>query len=231
MREEIITTDPRIESKFQTDSFGLLRFKNNLRDFGFIKSFKRRLINSLYFDDDKYSCVSDNLSGITPRSKYRLRWYSDLNNINYGLRFEKKIKKGLLGIKKIINLDNLSQEIYHNFSIKNISRTTNISNDLLLPLDFNPQLFCNYERSYYENNDGIRLTLDHQIKFRLVKKNDNLYGNYSNQLKSNTFIFELKFAENQKSIVIPLLRNIPSPSNRCSKYLLGQSKLRNFSYL
>jgi len=231
MKSEIITTIPRIESKFQTNSFGLMSFKNNLKDFGFVKSFNKRIINSLYFDDEKFSCISDNLSGITPRSKFRLRWYSDFQNSNYGLRYEQKIKKGILGIKKILNLNQFSNEISREFSIRNIRNFTNISDSSLLSFRLIPQLFCNYVRSYYENKDGIRLTIDQQIKFRNVKKNDKLFFKKSNYLSSNSVIFELKFSESQKYLVLPLIRNMPSPSIRCSKYLLAQSKLRSFSYI
>jgi len=231
MGTEIIVTEPRIESKFQTDIFGFNNFKNIVKDFGFVKSFNKRIINSLYYDDFKYSSVADNLSGITPRSKFRLRWYSDLNNKNYGLRFEQKIKQGLLGIKKIINLSEYTQNICDDFSIKNISLQTNIFDISLLPLQYYPQIFCQYIRSYYENKDGVRLTIDQDIKFRNATITDNLFKINSNQLSSNIVIFEVKFSENQKSMVIPLLRKMPSTSNRCSKYLLAQSKLRHFSYI
>ena len=231
MGTEIIVTDPRIECKFQTTNSGLNLFLNYFKSFGFIQSFDKRKICSLYYDDFKYSSVADNLSGITPRSKYRLRWYSDFNNYNYGLRFEQKIKKRTIGIKKIINLDNIYKDICNNFSIENISRITNITNFSLLPLEFKPQLFCIYERSYYENNNGVRLTLDNQITFKKANEKDILYGTHLNLITSNNIIIEIKFAENQKSYIAPLLSMIPSPSNRCSKYLLGQSKLRNFSYL
>ena len=44
-------------------------------------------------------------------------------------------------------------------------------------------------------------------------------------------ILEAEDPEDQKQIVIPFLRELPSPSIRCSKYLLGQSKLKNYSYI
>ena len=36
-----------------------------------------RLVNSIYFDDNDFTAVKDNLIGLSNRSKYRLRWYGD----------------------------------------------------------------------------------------------------------------------------------------------------------
>lgn len=231
MQIKIETTQPRFESKFQTNSIGLNIYEKYLREFGFIKSFENRCIFSLYYDDDKYSCVADNLSGITPRCKYRLRWYSDIKNKNYGLRFEQKVKKSLMGIKNIINLDQFTNQINLDYSINNIRNLCNIKNYSLLPFGFFPQLICNYDRAYFEDKNGIRITIDKDIKFRKVNKNENLFFNDSLELSSNSIIVEIKFSSFQKTKALKFFRNIPSPSNRCSKYLLGQSKLKSFSYL
>ena len=228
---KIFLTEPRIECKFQTNNIGFNLFKKNLIHLGFVKSFENRNVYSLYFDDINFSSVSDNLSGVTPRAKYRLRWYCRSDNKKYGLRYEKKIKKGILGTKKIINLDQLSEEINKEFLIKNISKLTYIKDFSLLPLNYLPQLFCSYRRSYYENRNGIRLTIDRNIKFSLANKSDSLFIENSNYLTSNSIIFEIKFSELQKDIVIPILKKMPSPSIRCSKYLMGQSKLLGFSYI
>ena len=34
-----------------------------------------RIVNSIYYDDDANSSVSDNISGISKRQKFRVRWY------------------------------------------------------------------------------------------------------------------------------------------------------------
>lgn len=55
------------------------------------------LIRSAYFDDLDGSCLSDNLSGMDPRSKFRLRYYnSDAGRI----MLEKKIKKRGMCLKE-----------------------------------------------------------------------------------------------------------------------------------
>lgn len=228
---KIFSTSPRIECKFQTNDLNFNCFENKFKILGLTKAFEERNINSLYYDDHKFSSVADNLSGTSPRCKYRLRWYSNTNTKNYGLQFEKKVKNGILGIKKIINLYKYLDDILDDYSIKNIRKMTNIKNNLILPFYYLPQIICEYRRSYYENLDGVRLTVDRNIKFRLTNKENKLNPTNRSYLSSNSIIIELKFSEDQKQIVIPFLRELPSPSIRCSKYLLGQSKLKNYSYI
>lgn len=58
-------------------------------------------IRSLYFDDIHDTCLSDNLRGKDPRSKFRIRYYDD--DISY-LRLEKKFKYRGLGRKESCRL-------------------------------------------------------------------------------------------------------------------------------
>ncbi len=224
-------TEPRIESKFQTNISGFCEFSDSLRRFGFLKSFPPRIINSLYYDDAKFTSVNDNLAGITPRSKYRLRWYRNSEMKEYGLRFEKKIKRGILGVKRIIEMENIISEVFHNTSIENLRKIVGLKDPTLLPLNYFPQLLCTYNRCYYENFQKVRLTVDTNIKFNSIKNSNDLIYNKNNFLSSNSIIIEVKFMDSQKIFVQSFLNSLPSPSLRCSKYLLGQSKLQGFSYI
>ena len=40
-----------------------------------LQSYDARIVNSIYYDDDANSSVSDNISGISKRQKFRVRWY------------------------------------------------------------------------------------------------------------------------------------------------------------
>ena len=224
-------TEPRIESKFQTNTLGFGKFSDVIRGFGFLKSFPPRIITSLYYDDVKFTSVNDNLAGITPRSKYRLRWYRNSENKEYGLRFEKKIKRGILGVKRIIEMDNITSEVFQNTSIENLRRISGIKDPTLLPLNYFPQLLCKYNRSYYENYQRVRLTIDTNIKFYSIKNSNDLLYNKKIPVTSNCTILEIKFMDTQKISIQSFLNSLPSPSLRCSKYLFGQSKLQGFSYL
>ena len=72
-------TDKRIESKFITNNFGLNKFLWLIKNNGFLRAYPNRTVNSLYYDNLKFSSIKDNLAGITPRNKYRLRWYGNKN--------------------------------------------------------------------------------------------------------------------------------------------------------
>ena len=86
---------------------------NNWKDFEkkISNPYKDRLINSIYFDDENFATAQDNLSGISDRRKYRIRWYG--NNFK-DFSYEVKIKKNNLGRKIALkskkyssNLENL----------------------------------------------------------------------------------------------------------------------------
>ena len=86
----IYTTDQRIESKFITNNLGLNKFYKLIRSNGFLRVYANRIVNSIYYDNPQYSSIKDNLAGITPRSKYRLRWYGELNKKQNIFNLKKK---------------------------------------------------------------------------------------------------------------------------------------------
>ena len=93
-----MSSDYRYEIKFVLDNSRLADamqwlYNNTTAN----KSYDNRVVNSIYFDDVGFSSVRDNLSGITPRNKIRLRWYG--NQKNSLPIFEVKTKNGRLGNK------------------------------------------------------------------------------------------------------------------------------------
>lgn len=227
---KIIKSQNRIESKYISNSVDINQLLIKSIKFGFIKTYPKRSVYSLYYDDDQLTSVKDNLAGITPRRKYRLRWYSYADKSFFGWQFEIKVKKDNTGYKKILKLpDNFD---INNFdgSIKSICKLIEIHNDELFPENLKPQLFCNYSRNYYEKAEGQRLTVDSNLKFTRVRVNESLF-NFSLWENSNFNIMEIKFDPSNKFKLLELFRQFPFSASRCSKYLLGHSKLNNFSYL
>ena len=148
---KIHTTSPRIESKYITNNIGLnkllLLFKKN----GFVRSFANRIVNSLYYDNLQFSSIKDNLAGITPRNKFRLRWYGDKKSGIKGYQFEKKIKLNLTGFKKIYYFANDFNIFSIDYTMDGLQNRTKIYDQRFLPLNYKPQLLCCYERQYFEN--------------------------------------------------------------------------------
>ena len=58
------------------------------------KKFENRYVNSLYFDNPGYSAVRDNISGLSDRSKYRLRWYNT-THLHLMMKFHRVLNKKL----------------------------------------------------------------------------------------------------------------------------------------
>ena len=226
---KIKKTEFRIETKYIVNSRDLNQFIYQINKFGFIKIYPSRYINSLYYDDALLSSVTENIAGITPRNKYRIRWYSSKNNNkNFGWQFEKKIKNGELGYKEICKLKEDFDE-QNDFSFRNlISKYKIISN--LVNIKIEPKLICNYLRNYYENNSGIRLTIDSKLRFTKFSQKTNLQDLASWQY-TNLNIIELKFKPEKRREISEIIKTFPFNSSRCSKYLLAHSKLNNLQYI
>ena len=128
---------------------------------------KDRYINSIYYDDDDFITAKNNLSGISERRKYRIRWYGEDQN---NFRYEVKLKKNNFGKKIYLN----SEKSFNNmdlFSFKNKIFERKENNFFLSYIDnFNlkPKLKINYLRSYFLYNEKIRITYDKNINYNLV---------------------------------------------------------------
>lgn len=224
---------PRSEIKFICDFRSSQKLLNYFKRYGFVKSFPRRTINSIYFDDRVFSSAHDNLAGVSPRSKFRLRWYTYANLKSDGWKFEEKIKIDELGYKQITVLDVKKFE-------KNILPLIKLANrvkDCRFTQNSNsiePKLFCSYQRDYYEDKDGLRLTFDSNICFRLPQKNLNDVRDTIKKrfpLSTNLTVVEFKYGQDGRVRAQKISRNVPHQAMRCSKYLLGLSKTRGIQYI
>ena len=227
---EIFTTEPRIEIKYTVGDKGLNKFLKYLRNSGFIRSFSTRKVNSIYYDDIANTCIKDNIAGITPRKKYRLRWYGkDLKNIN-NIRYEIKRKKGILGEKNIIKINSDINLEKINFSMKGLQDLMGNHDEKIFPTNYYPQLLCIYEREYFENN-LMRFTLDSKIRFKSFCRDTILKEYRNNYLDYNQKIIELKVSPDNLEDARLFFKEIPINSSRCSKYLIGQQKLNKVIYI
>ena len=227
---QLIKTPARIESKYIANFKGINPFLWHIKNARFFKSYDEREVNSLYYDDIKFTSINDNLSGITPRTKYRLRWYKDKNGNQGKFQFEKKIKNDITGYKEIIIIDNNINIFDKEISIKNLQKITGYSNEKIFPIHYSPVLICSYIREYYEAKDGSRFTIDKNIKFKRIN-NKFIDTSKYNFLSTNQIIMELKFDPSNKTTMSKLIKKLPMPSIRCSKYLIGHSKLFGVSYI
>tara|TARA_B110000008_G_scaffold100403_1_gene103111 strand:- start:57 stop:746 length:690 start_codon:yes stop_codon:yes gene_type:complete len=225
----------RYEIKFSLDELSYVRAMRWL----FVhthakKKFEHRYVNSLYFDNPNYSSIRDNLAGISDRSKYRLRWYNALKSPNDIMSpcFEKKIRKGRLGRKEVIPLKNLKD----NFPSQSLQK---IESDVRLELQKNNILFDDYYtsilgvkylRQYFEDNEGLRITIDSNIQFSYV---DGITSRMSASPKlfNQRYVMELKFDIELKDHASMILKKLNMSPTRHSKYLMGLSKFGSVLYI
>ena len=211
-------TDRRIELKdvFTRDDLPLIEKAIKLSRFSFYKPYLNRKVNSLYFDDLRYSALEESIEGNSLRTKKRLRWYGDSKNKNNAvLEFKKKL--GTYSWK----------ELYRNYyCINPIAPKWSdfiqpLINDATLPLkkiSDTPASIVTYDREYYSSFDNnIRVTLDRNIKS--YKQNNLLRPNFSFHRKhSSKIILEIKVSVENSGLIREVFRDIPFNPQRFSKY-------------
>lgn len=196
----------RYERKFSSDISNIDLYYNFLTINNFIKVYKSRKVNSVYFDKNFIS-ANQNLDGVSEKKKFRLRWYDNFKNP----RLEIKIKKGFINTKEIEIIkfkDTKTQENKLKFLIES-------SQELLkLKKYFNlkPTSIVSYKREYFNHIffKDIRLTIDKNIRF----------GYYGSNVKvpRMNIVMEIKYPIKIDSMVMRLL-----------KFQKTNIKLRKFS--
>jgi len=169
---------------------------------GFMEEYPSRRVNSIYFDTENLDFAIDNIEGNRDRLKIRTRWYGE-NNKHYLKCLEYKIKDGFLGYKYSKNYteNDINIEEYIQKSIR---------------LNVGRKLYTFYNRSYFKNIFGIRITID---------KNIHAYSKYLNKFTLLPFsVLEIKYGTSQdnfyrRSIHGPLTSGIPIRLNKSSKYV------------
>lgn len=194
-----------------------LGYQNLIKVFLLTNRFKEiyelRRVNSLYYDDSKYSLYYESLNGLSERQKIRARFYNS-DNLNFNL--EKKIKFEDLNIKTTEkdNIGNL---------IPLVGRP--INNNFKIPANvyskFQPKVFVTYIRRYFLSPDSkVRVTIDQNIDCYKVKiiRNKIQIG-IKRQI--NNGILELKYSKGtylKESFIQKLSDNFNLILSRSSKY-------------
>ena len=189
----------RIEFKIDIEKSKKNIFLNFLIKNNITKLYEDRLINSIYFDNDKFEIYYDSVEGLSPRKKIRLRFYGTKNQLD---------KKEILLEKK-----------YTNFSGR--SKISNKTNDSINYLKYGmldskygtcyPKTLVSYQRSYYSSKD-FRVTLDKNIKFQSYQSKKSFHDFTS----TDDIIIEVKTNDTKKFDV--LKKNFPFSEVRFSKY-------------
>lgn len=221
----------RQEIKFPTTQIELVEFIFFLKKKNFYRSYPTRHVRSLYFDTIGNKSLIDNLSGLLRRDKVRLRWYE---NEMSPIFLEVKSRYGRIQSKQKIKVNFLSQKFLNQTCSNEIRKKIleyiyyeNFFDSRLIKYCF-PNLFVKYEREYYEH-DKIRVTIDKNINYKMVKLNKNI--NFYRNINYGKIVVEFKFPTYLKNTVVEMIRYFNFYPQRHSKYLVGMSKLGYCSYL
>ena len=162
----------------------------------FYKMNRQYTVRSLYFDDYQNSCLHDNENGVTPRSKFRIRYY---NHDSSKIRLEKKSKAGLVTCKESCSLTQAEYEALLRCEYPDITpEMPSQKKKLLLEMRLKaliPKVIVSYERLPYVYPVGnVRITFDRGITSSSAVE-DFLSGTYRARpiLPTGTTILEVKW--------------------------------------
>ena len=221
----------RYEIKFILDNANLSRIYQWIKECTFAKkTYPNRQVNSLYFDDINYTSVKDNLAGVSDRQKMRLRWYGkeeDTNNPS----FEFKLREGRLNWKESFPIERLEKDLLK-FDLKDIlfeCKNELFNQRVILDEYILPTLQTGYEREYYADAKGIRLTIDHNIIFHNPMLHKIL--NHGCVTEYHLKVLEIKFDPVLKDNVARIIKSLHLTPKRHSKYLVGLAKQGFVTYI
>ena len=215
-------TTQRLEKKFIYEN-GDESYKFFLISGMFKKTFPQRLVNSIYFDNDIYQDVWDNINGFGNRKKIRLRWYDDIKNSKVFIEEKKKInfvtKKKVQKIGVFKNFENLMSFVNNN-EFKKINTILNKK------INLKKTLLIRYQRNYYElPNKKLRVTVDKDLT---------IFQKYPSQfIKIDKTIVELKYDVKNSNFVNLFIKNnfLNNRNQKFSKYVNSFLELNNNAIL
>lgn len=191
-----------------------------------------RCVNSLYCDDLGFSSVRDNLAGVSDRRKIRLRWYQDTNGGGTGSPvFELKVRNGRLGRKIRFQLPDVKRDLME-LNLQEVMTRVNrelAAQEFIFDDFLTTTLQVSYVRSYFEDVQGLRFTMDSDIKFHGVSPTQKLGETLA--MRYPYKIMEIKFPPSMKNNVAKLIKPLHITPKRHSKYLVGLAMMRQAVYI
>jgi hypothetical protein len=232
-----VTHPYRYEIKFvveETRVIDLLRWA--MTQTAMVNKYRSRNVNSLYLDDDTLESATDNLSGISNRSKHRIRWYGAPNATpDAPPVIEIKNRRSSLGFKKTIPFPELHQNVLEwpvgkiAEAANGLLQSTHFHHLLNSHVDLRPFVHINYLREYYEDYRGMRMTVDREILFYRTIPHQQVFTPIPQTYGPR--IVEIKFQEEMRDHVSQLMNSLHLSPQRHSKYLAGLASLGMLQYI
>jgi len=214
----------RFERKFVVDILSKsgveLIIKQN--PYAFSPIHHERFINNIYFDTPSYSYFFDNHIGKSQRKKVRIRWYGDFFGEIQHPVLEFKFKEGHLGWKKSFKLKEFVLDKNFNMDyIKTIIQNSNVPAWVIEEtFKLEPTLLNRYTRRYLQSfNKKYRITIDNNLIYRNISKQNNSFTNES--IDNKSIIIELKYNFEFDDTAAKVSNYFPFRLTKNSKYVNG----------
>jgi len=220
--------DWRYERKFLLEDLGPHQVQSILRLHPalFRPLYHPRWVNNVYLDDRDLGNLRANVDGNTVRTKLRIRWYGALQGRIEGARCEQKIKRGLVGTKRVHPLPPF--EFGPGFGRPTLAELLARTPDMPVGMrrelqDCLPVLTNRYLRRYFRSADRrFRITLDTDLQFLPLRGLGNsLLPRHSDR---RVVILELKYARADDDRAAVIAGNFPFRLTKSSKYVAGLTR-------
>jgi len=192
-------SDWRFEKKFIVESHLFTSVLKSFLQDGWYEIFPDRYVNSIYFDDIKFTSYYENLLGISDRTKYRLRFYGETFK-GEGV-YECKIRHSDVNTKKTIKVSDLNLDLVKLQFPKMIT--------------LSPVVHVRYKRKYFFNSIlDCRMTIDSDLEYKCL--------NSKNLIKDDKLVIEIKSNNENSQENLPAILSF---NTRNSKYCSSVSSL------
>lgn len=208
MYDSFTSDEPRYERKFLLNTLQSLGLKQlvKLNSAGFTQAYAPRRVNNIYYDTSDFAHFRENIAGVSPRKKIRVRWYGDFDSIHNPV-LEIKSKNGEVVTKQSTAVSSANPEFIKQF----LQRTTT---------NYLPVLKNSYFREYFISADrAIRLTVDTQVTFSDI---GNDITSAPTHPVSHTIV-ELKYPLTEEQRATTICTTLPFRLTKSSKYEQGVS--------
>ena len=214
----------RYEIKMTCDEVYLpdVRAWVNLHPAVFVEAYPPRQVNSLYFDTREAGCLTDNLVGISERTKLRFRWYGeDFSTVRGAC--ELKCKLNQLGWKEHCPIPFTYDLTTTSWSALLDHMRGQVEGPFSVWLSYlsQPTLITSYMREYYESMDHhVRVTIDYDlVSFEQIT---HLTPNLAIRTPApDQVVVEVKADAALHRRVSDTLSSFPLQAGRNSKYVNG----------
>lgn len=226
-----VPQDARFEIKFVGYNVLYDNLVNWLRlhPAGFRVPYPDRQVNNVYFDTFDYDAYSENLSGVSARTKVRYRWYGQSLMPDNGT-LEVKCRRNFFGWKLRYNVRNLRYSAKASWTEIRRAMVEQVPAEAKQWLDFNPLpvLINRYYRNYFLSADGkVRATVD--TRQEVWDQRFKAWPSFDHRANlADTLVVEFKFDRHDQRLANKLLQGIPLRVSRHSKYINGTSAIKNY---